>query len=63
MSPAALTARLRRVAALSNLGTERRLEAKVDYSPAGVTLRLAQVAALHRLCMALGRRPKPDLGT
>lgn len=53
MSPEGVSARLERVGALSDLRSERRLAAKIDYDPAAVDLRLAKVEALRRLCLDL----------
>jgi hypothetical protein len=53
MSPAAVTARLRHVASLSDLTPERRLDAKLDLSPAGITRRLAEASDLLQLCQTL----------
>jgi hypothetical protein len=54
LGAAAITERLRRASAESDLGTERRLAPKLDMSARGVTARLRQVEALRRLCLALG---------
>jgi hypothetical protein len=60
MSPAAITARLQRAAALADLRSEHRLSAKIDMSPAGITRRLREVEMLRRTCVALARmRPAP----
>lgn len=62
MTPFAITARLRRASALSDLATERRLHGKIDMSPAGVTARLREVEMLRRTCMKLGRLRRPNTG-
>ena len=54
LSPAAVVARLRAAAALSDLTASRHLATKVDMSTGAVTRRLAQVAELRRLCLRLG---------
>jgi hypothetical protein len=46
MSKIAITARLRRVGALSDLSPQRRMEGKIDMSPAAITARLREAAAL-----------------
>ena len=53
MSPAAVSARLRRAAELSDLRMDRRLDAKIDYSPEAVDRRLRKVSDLRRLCLNL----------
>jgi hypothetical protein len=59
MSPRAVTDRLARVSAMSQLETSLRLIPKTDMSTTAVTTRLRQVSELRRLCLALGRaRPK-----
>jgi hypothetical protein len=63
MSREAVSARLERVGALSDLRAERRLDAKIDYGPAAVDLRLQRVAALRRLCLDLAAAPEPDPGS
>jgi hypothetical protein len=55
MSPAAVTERLRRAAAQSDLRTESRLLPKLDMTPAGVTRRLEKVESLRRFCLELVR--------
>lgn len=55
MSPAAITARLRKASELADLRTERRLHAKIDMSPKGITARLRKVEPLRRACIKLGR--------
>jgi hypothetical protein len=55
MSPRAMTERLRRAAAASDLRTESRLRYKLDMSPSGIARRLQKVEALRRLCLELGR--------
>ncbi len=54
-SAAAITARLRRAAAASDLTTEHPLQSKLDMSAAGISSRLRQVEALRRLCLSLVR--------
>ena len=53
MRAAAITERLRRISAMSDLTPERRLEGKLDMSPAAVTARLKEAAALLELCRVL----------
>lgn len=53
LSPAAVVARLRAAAALSDLTSSRHLATKVDISPGAVIRRLTQVAELRRLCLRL----------
>jgi hypothetical protein len=60
MTPAAVSARLREVGRLSDLGAERRLETKVDMGAAAVTRRLRAVAGLTALCLRLGRPARPE---
>lgn len=55
MSPAAVSARLRAVARLSDLRAERRLDTKLDMRPAAITRRLRTVGSLTALCLKLGR--------
>jgi hypothetical protein len=55
MSPAAISARLRHAAELSDLRTEMRLAFKVDMSPAGISARLREVERLRRLCLELAK--------
>lgn len=57
MSPAAVSARLRRVAELSDLRSDRRLREKIDYSPEAIDRRLRKVSALRRLCLTLASPP------
>lgn len=58
MSPAAVTARLRRVSELSSL--KMPLPSRVDMSPQAVTRRLQEVSQLLRLQLALGRLTLPQ---
>jgi len=56
--PAEVTARLLRLAAVSDLTAARRLDAKVDLSPAAVTRRLRTQSRLRDACLrwvAIGR--------
>ena len=53
MSASAVTARLRRASAASDLRTENRLTYKLDMTPRGITTRLQKVEALRRLCLEL----------
>lgn len=53
-TPEAVSARLREVARQTDLRTNRRLEAKVDYAPDAVSRRLRLVEALRRACLRLG---------
>jgi hypothetical protein len=55
MSKAAITERLRRASAVSDLSPERRLEGKIDMSPKAITARLREAAALLDLCSALAK--------
>ena len=55
MDPQSIAARLDEVARLTDLRTENRLNAKIDYSPAAIARRLSQVAELRRLCLTLGQ--------
>jgi len=59
MSPAAITARLRRASELSDLDPARRLDAKLDMSAAGITRRLREASELLDLCRALAAS-RPD---
>ena len=54
-SPAAVSARLREVARLSDLRPENRLAYKVDMAPAAISRRLRMVSDLRRDCLALVR--------
>lgn len=54
-SSAAVSARLREVARLSDLSPEKRLSYKVDMSPAAISRRLRLVSDLRRDCLALVR--------
>ena len=53
MSPAGVTSRLRRAAALSDLSVARALEGKVSLEPQAVSARLRTVAQLRRLGLSL----------
>jgi hypothetical protein len=53
LSPEGVTARLRRVAELSDLAPEQRLAAKVPMTPEAVTARLREASDLLALCRAL----------
>jgi hypothetical protein len=55
MSPAAVTERLQRACAQSDLRSQRRLDYKLDMSASGITRRLEKVEALRRLCVELVR--------
>ncbi len=58
LGAAEVTARLRRLAELSDLTASRRLDAKVDLSPAAVTRRLRTQSRLRDACLrwvAIGR--------
>ena len=55
MRRAAVTERLRHVAMHSDLRSDRRLAAKIDYGPEAITARLRQVEQLRRLCLMLSR--------
>lgn len=57
-APAAIEARLRAAAALTDLRPERRLHGKIDYSAEAVSGRLRLVEELRRACVELakGRR-------
>jgi hypothetical protein len=53
LSPAAISARLRRASELADLDPALRLEAKLDLSPAGITRRLREASDLLDLCRML----------
>jgi hypothetical protein len=55
MSATAVTGRLRRVAAQSDLRCELRLLPKLDMTPSSITRRLEKVEALRRFCVELVR--------
>lgn len=55
MSAQAITERLRRVSAQSDLRSELRLVPKLDMTPSGITRRLEKVEALRRFCLELVR--------
>ncbi len=55
MTAAAVSRRLRKVAAISDLRTGKRLDGKIDMSATSVTNRLREVERLRRLCLRLGR--------
>ncbi len=59
MSADAVSARLAFVSKVSDLRSEARLAAKVDYSAAAVDKRIRQVAELRRLCLDLAIRNEP----
>jgi hypothetical protein len=65
MDKAAITERLRRASALSDLTPERRLDGKIDMSKSAVTARLRECADLLELCRrladsrSLSRSPRP----
>lgn len=61
-SPAAVDARLRRVADLADLRTERRLAAKIDYTAEAIDRRLRKVSERRRLCLSLGSPPAAPAG-
>ena len=52
-SPAAIAARLRAVAEMTDYRPENRLRTKIDYSPEGIRSRLDEVSRLLALCRAL----------
>ncbi len=54
-SPAAVSARLRQVARLSDLRAENRLAYKIDMAPTAISRRLRIVSDLRRDCLALVR--------
>lgn len=54
MSAEAVAERLRRVALVSDLRPEHRLDGKVDMSSAGIVSRLREVSELNTLARALG---------
>jgi len=60
MSPAAVSARLREVARLSDLRAERRLATKVDMRPEAVSARLRQVQQLRALCLSVRATEGPE---
>jgi hypothetical protein len=53
MTRGAITDRLRRIGALSDLAPERRLEGKLDMSPGAITARLRECSDLLELCRTL----------
>jgi hypothetical protein len=53
MSPAAVTARLKQAAALSDLGVHRAMEGKVNLEPLALSARLRTVSELRRLGLRL----------
>ncbi len=55
MSPDAISARLRKLAKLSDVHKSRRLDTKIDMSPSAVSRRLRTVSSLTSLCLRLGR--------
>jgi hypothetical protein len=55
MSPAAVTARLRRASELSDLSISRAGEGKVSFEPAAVSARLRMVSQLRELGLRLRR--------
>ena len=59
MSPAAVSARLRAVAAVSDLRVDRRMDAKLDMRPDAISARIRAVGQLNRLCLKLAERPSP----
>lgn len=59
MSPAAISARLRRASELSDLDPARRLEGKLDMSPGAITRRLREASELLELCRALAAAEPP----
>ena len=56
VSPDAVGERLRRMSALSNLATNRRLDTKIDMSAAAVTRRLKAQSMLRRACLRFAAR-------
>lgn len=62
-APSDVEERLRRVSALADLTSARRLEAKTDMSPEAIARRLRQVAALRDLCVRLGDSTKESRGS
>ena len=61
MSRAAVTERLRRASELSDLASERRLDAKLDMSPSGIASRLREASELLELCRTLQQAGASDL--
>lgn len=57
LSPSAVSARLKRAAELSDLRSEHRLGAKIDYTPEAVDRRLRKVSELRSLCLRLAGAP------
>lgn len=55
MAPEAITRRLRKVAELTDLRSERRLHPKLDLTPEGITARLRQASELQKTCARLAR--------
>jgi len=62
MSSAAITERLRRASAASDLGPKLRLEGKIDMSPKAITARLREAAAMLDLCGALSEARSKEHG-
>ena len=60
MTPSSITARLKKVAELTDLRSELRLDQKLDLSPPAITRRLRQVAALQLACARLARLRATD---
>jgi hypothetical protein len=56
MSPAAVSARLRRLGELCDLNAEKRLHTKVDMSAKGVSARLRAAGDALELCRRLAAR-------
>ncbi len=54
-APDPLTRRLLEMSARSDLRTELRLLAKIDYSPEAVSARLRQQSMLRRACLSCAR--------
>jgi hypothetical protein len=55
LSARAISERLAQVSAMSDLATEKRLDAKLDLGAQGISARLAEVSKLRELCMCLER--------
>jgi hypothetical protein len=57
MAPEEIAARLAAASDMSDLGADRRLEAKIDLSTEGVTARLREASDLLELCRKLAHVP------
>lgn len=62
LSARAISERLAQASAMSDLATEKRLDAKLDLSAQGISARLTEVSKLRELCMHLERANKSRAG-